>query len=180
MIILDEPTNHLDIDSRAALAEAINDYPGAVIMVSHDRYLIEACADQLWVVADHAVKPYDGDLDDYRRMVLSSRSGTPARNGSPVRNDTQRSQASERPERPRGDKRNGGLKQKITAAEAEIARITEIIAKIDTALAMPDIFRRDPKQAAQLSKARANAAGALQRAEEQWLEASAQSDGTAG
>ncbi len=68
MIILDEPTNHLDIDSRAALAEAINEFPGAVIMVSHDRYLIEACADQLWVVADHAVTAYDGDLDDYRRM----------------------------------------------------------------------------------------------------------------
>lgn len=73
MIILDEPTNHLDIDSRAALAEAINDYPGAVIMVSHDRYLIEACADQLWVVADQKVTTYDGDLDDYRRMVLSAR-----------------------------------------------------------------------------------------------------------
>ena len=73
MIILDEPTNHLDIDSRAALAEAINEFPGAVIMVSHDRYLIEACADQLWVVADQAVTTYDGDLDDYRRMVLSTR-----------------------------------------------------------------------------------------------------------
>ena len=73
MIILDEPTNHLDIDSRAALAEAINEFPGAVIMVSHDRYLIEACADQLWVVADHTVTSYDGDLDDYRRMVLSAR-----------------------------------------------------------------------------------------------------------
>src|ERR1700722_5311865 len=73
MIILDEPTNHLDIDSRAALAEAINEFPGAVIMVSHDRYLIEACADRLWVVADHAVTNFDGDLDDYRRMVLSVR-----------------------------------------------------------------------------------------------------------
>ncbi|MDB5573757.1 MAG: glycosyl transferase family 1, partial [Tardiphaga sp.] len=62
MIILDEPTNHLDIDSRAALAEAINEFPGAIIMVSHDRYLIEACADQLWVVADRTVTPYDGDL----------------------------------------------------------------------------------------------------------------------
>ena len=58
MIILDEPTNHLDIDSRAALAEAINEFPGAVIMVSHDRYLIEACADQLWVVADQAVDAF--------------------------------------------------------------------------------------------------------------------------
>src|SRR5579871_1537557 len=73
MIILDEPTNHLDIDSRAALAEAINEFPGAVIMVSHDRYLIEACADRLWVVADHAVTNFDGDLDDYRRTVLSAR-----------------------------------------------------------------------------------------------------------
>src|ERR1700754_2004525 len=72
MIILDEPTNHLDIDSRAALAEAINEFPGAVIMVSHDRYLIESCADRLWVVADRTVTPYDGDLDDYRRMVLSA------------------------------------------------------------------------------------------------------------
>src|SRR6202012_5952026 len=73
MIILDEPTNHLDIDSRAALAEAINEFPGAVIMVSHDRYLIEACADQLWVVADRTVTNYDGDLDEYRRTVLSAR-----------------------------------------------------------------------------------------------------------
>src|SRR3954451_11069147 len=73
MIILDEPTNHLDIDSRAALAEAINDFPGAIIMVSHDRYLIEACADQLWVVADHVVTNFDGDLDDYRRTVLTAR-----------------------------------------------------------------------------------------------------------
>src|SRR3954465_2264116 len=71
MIILDEPTNHLDIDSRAALAEAINDFPGAVMMVSHDRYLIEAWADQLWVGANQTVTTYDGDLDDYRRMVLS-------------------------------------------------------------------------------------------------------------
>src|ERR1700709_342533 len=73
MIILDEPTNHLDIDSRAALAEAINEFPGAVIMVSHDRYLIESCADQLWGGADRTVTPYDGDLDDYRRLVLSAR-----------------------------------------------------------------------------------------------------------
>ena len=71
LIILDEPTNHLDIDSRAALIEAINDYPGAVILVSHDRYLLEACVDRLWLVAGGKVKPFDGDLDDYRRHVLA-------------------------------------------------------------------------------------------------------------
>src|SRR5271155_2268788 len=157
MIILDEPTNHLDIDSRAALAEAINEYPGAVMMVSHDRYLIEACADQLWVVADHAVKNYDGDLDDYRRMVLSARG---MRTNSRDRNGSERGNGNSKPARGKTEKRIPS-KQKISDAEAEIARINGIISKIDTALALPDLFKRDPKQAAQLSKARAGAASAL-------------------
>jgi ATP-binding cassette, subfamily F, member 3 len=175
MIILDEPTNHLDIDSRAALAEAINEFPGAVIMVSHDRYLIEACADQLWVVADHAVTTYDGDLDDYRRMVLSAR-GMRA-NGRDRGNE--RGNGRDRAARNNAEKRVP-LKQKISQAEAEIARINGIISKIDSALALPDLFKRDPKQAAQLTRARAGAASALQRAEEEWLEASSQYDGGAG
>jgi ATP-binding cassette subfamily F protein 3 len=172
MIILDEPTNHLDIDSRAALAEAINEFPGAVIMVSHDRYLIEACADRLWVVADHTVTNYDGDLDDYRRMVLSAR-------GMRTNSRDRAGNGRDKPQRNRSEKRVP-LKQKISEAEAEIARINGIIAKIDTALALPDLFTRDPKQAAQLSKARAGAASALQRAEEEWLAASSQYDEAAG
>jgi ATP-binding cassette, subfamily F, member 3 len=176
MIILDEPTNHLDIDSRAALAEAINEFPGAVIMVSHDRYLIEACADQLWVVADHAVTSYDGDLDDYRRMVLSSRG---MRTNSRDRAGNERGNGRDKPQRARNEKRVP-LKQKISEAEAEIARINGIISKIDTALALPDLFKRDPKQAAQLTKARAGAESALLRAEEEWLAASSQYDDAAG
>jgi ATP-binding cassette subfamily F protein 3 len=176
MIILDEPTNHLDIDSRAALAEAINEFPGAVIMVSHDRYLIEACADRLWVVADHTVTAYDGDLDDYRRMVLSARG---MRTNSRDRGSNERGNGRDKPAR-NGNEKRVPLKQKISEAEAEIARINGIIAKIDTALALPDLFTRDPKQAAQLSKARAGAASALQRAEEEWLAASSQYDEAAG
>jgi ATP-binding cassette subfamily F protein 3 len=168
MIILDEPTNHLDIDSRAALAEAINEFPGAIIMVSHDRYLIEACADRLWVVADRAVQPYDGDLDEYRRSVLSARSTR-----APAQPRTERE--TEKPARSKVEKNS--LKQKISNAEAEIERIGGIIAKIDTALALPDIFQRDPKQATQLTKARAAAEAALKKAEEEWLEASASYEG---
>ena len=175
MIILDEPTNHLDIDSRAVLAEAINDFPGAVIMVSHDRYLIEACADQLWVVANQTVTTYDGDLDEYRRMVLSVRD---TRSGSRDRGN-ERARENVKPERGKSEKRTP-LKQRIADAEAEIERINGIIAKIDTALALPDLFTRDPKQAAQLSKARAGAESALRRAEEDWLEASSQFDEAAG
>jgi ATP-binding cassette subfamily F protein 3 len=179
MIILDEPTNHLDIDSRAALAEAINDYPGAIIMVSHDRYLIEACADQLWVVANQTVTNYDGDLDEYRRTVLSGNGARPASRERAKENSKDNSRDNAKPERGRGEKRSP-LKQQIAAAEAEIARINGIIAKIDTALALPDIFKRDPKQAAQLSKARAGAESALQRAEEAWLQASSQYDEATG
>ncbi|VIO74173.1 putative ABC transporter ATP-binding protein YheS [Bradyrhizobium ivorense] len=168
MIILDEPTNHLDIDSRAALAEAINDFPGAVMMVSHDRYLIEACADRLWIVANQTVTAYDGDLDEYRRLILSANDGDRA----PAR---ERSKEPARSERSRSEKRVSP-KQRIAQAEAEIERINGIIAKIDTALALPDIFTRDPKQAAQLTKARAGAESALQRAEEEWLEASSEFD----
>jgi ATP-binding cassette subfamily F protein 3 len=171
MIILDEPTNHLDIDSRAALAEAINEFPGAVIMVSHDRYLIEACADQLWVVADRSVTSYDGDLDDYRRTVLSARG---ARIVSRER-ATERGEQSEAPTRRPKEKRTP-LKQRISGAEVEMARIGGIISKIDAALALPDLFTRDPKQAAQLSKARASASDALAKAEEEWLAASSELD----
>ena len=167
MIILDEPTNHLDIDSRATLAEAINEFPGAVIMVSHDRYLIEACADRLWVVANKTVSPYEGDLEDYRREVLSSRS---ARNDSSVRDDKQK--RADIPQ-PKIDKRDrASPKQKIAIAEAEIERINGIIAKIDVALALPDIFKRDPAKATQLTKARKAAESALRKAEDEWLEAS--------
>jgi ATP-binding cassette, subfamily F, member 3 len=175
MIILDEPTNHLDIDSRAALAEAINEFQGAVIMVSHDRYLIEACADQLWIVADHGVTAYDGDLDDYRRLVLS------ARNGRTAGRERDGERGESRDKSARGQKQaRTPLKQRISEAEAEIARISDIIAKIDAALALPDLFKRDPKQAAQLGKARASAAEALQRAEEDWLTASSRHDEAAG
>jgi ATP-binding cassette subfamily F protein 3 len=170
MIILDEPTNHLDIDSRAALAEAINEFPGAVIMVSHDRYLIEACADQLWVVADGMVTSYDGDLDDYRRAVLSARGAkVVTRERAPNRNERNDTST-------RAKEKRIPLKQRISEAETEMARIGGIIEKIDAALALPDLFTRDPKQASQLSKARASASDALSRAEEAWLTASSEFD----
>ena len=70
LLILDEPTNHLDIDSRRALIDALNDFPGAVMLISHDRHLIEATADRLWLVRDGTVASYDGDMDDYSQAYL--------------------------------------------------------------------------------------------------------------
>ena len=170
LIILDEPTNHLDIDSRAALMEAINDYPGAVILVSHDRYLIEACADRLWLVADGTVTPYEGDLDDYRRQVLGrdGKAREERRDDEPrvSRTDQRRAAAEKREElKP--------LKKRIDAAEKSVTRLTAEIARIDDELAA-GLFARDPAKGTALSKARAEAADALTRAEEDWLAASAE------
>jgi ATP-binding cassette, subfamily F, member 3 len=88
-LILDEPTNHLDIDSRRALLDALNDYEGAVILITHDRSLIELVADRLWLTADGRIKPFAGDMDDYARFVLDgakagSASSSATRPAAPV------------------------------------------------------------------------------------------------
>jgi ATP-binding cassette subfamily F protein 3 len=167
LIILDEPTNHLDIDSRAALIEAINDFPGAVILVSHDRYLLEACADRLLLVADGKVEPFEGDLDDYRRYVLSEGRVKPkaVTTPAPNRTDARRGSAEKRAEL-------APLRKRIGDADARIKKLNTDLAKFDAALSDADLFARDPAKAAQLAKARSDAADALARAEEEWLAAS--------
>ncbi len=124
LVILDEPTNHLDIDSRAALIEALNDYSGAVVLISHDRHLVETCADRLWLVADGTVSPFEGDLEDYRRKVLFERpepSDRDPRAGPalrPSRSKARRAAAERRAEL-------APLRQRIARAEAEIGRWTK-------------------------------------------------------
>ena len=174
LVILDEPTNHLDVDSRSALIEAINAYTGAVVLVSHDRHLLETCADHLWLVDDGRVAPFQGDLDDYRRRVLAER--TSSANGDGDRRDSaapRSGRASAR--RAAAEKRIAvaPLRRRIMEAEQTIAQLSEEIRRIDLALAEPGLFARDPAQAAALGKARARNASALAQAEEDWLRASA-------
>jgi ATP-binding cassette subfamily F protein 3 len=170
LIILDEPTNHLDIDSRAALIEAINDFPGAVILVSHDRYLLEACADRLWLVQGGSVKPFDGDLDDYRRRVLDNSGADDAAAIKPVaRPDpatARRAAAARRAE-------TAPLRKRVSEAEVRLAQLTRQLNKLDTTLADGGLFARDPARAAELSKTRANVVAAIAKVEEEWLAASA-------
>ena len=180
LLILDEPTNHLDIDSRSALIEAINDYPGATILVSHDRHLLDACADRLWLVGGGRVTPFDGDLDDYRRQVLTERSTPgagerPTRNpvSRPDRNTLRKAAAEQRAE-------TKPLRKRMAQAEATVERLTREIARLDAALAEGDLFARDPAKAAALAKSRSETVDALARAEEDWLAAGAALQAAAG
>ncbi len=170
LVIFDEPTNHLDIDSRGALIEAINEFPGAVILVSHDQYLLEACADRLWLVAGGKVRPFDGDIGDYRRAILSERSGEQAMSNKPTSSNDR---AAAR--RAAADKRaeTAPLRKRIAAAEAEIAKLTRELHTLDQTLSDGSLFARDQAKAAELSKRRAAVVAAIAGAEEEWLAASA-------
>jgi len=167
LLILDEPTNHLDIDSRTALMEAINDYTGAVILVSHDRFLIEACAERLWIVGNGTVKPFDGDMDDYRQLVLSGDLDPQKQSDRP-----QAPSASKVDERRAAAERRAALaplRKKLETIEARMAKLTEVIGKVDAALADGTAFLKDPAKATELSKMRAEAADTLASLEEEWL-----------
>ena len=160
MIILDEPTNHLDIDSRAALIAAINEYKGAVILVSHDRYLLDACADRLWLVADGGVKPFDGDMDDYKALILG----------------TEKPKAAAPKPLAVAPPRAVPVKKRIAALEEKIARYEGLIARVDVALADSDAFVREPAKAGQLARQRGELADALAQAEDDWLILSSRQD----
>jgi ATP-binding cassette subfamily F protein 3 len=162
LLILDEPTNHLDIDSRAALVDALTEYEGAVILVSHDRHLLDACADELWLVQHGTVKPFDGTLDDYTRIVLkAARSNAEGKPAEPTEEVSRTKRASP-----------SALKHKLKQVEEVVAKLEPEIARLDKQLADPDLYARDSEKAAALAKQRMSLAAALAEAEELWLDTS--------
>ncbi len=169
LLILDEPTNHLDIDSRVALMDAINDYDGAIILISHDRFLLEACADRLWFVGDGTVKPFDGDLDAYRAKVLEGSSPQKTERKSSERPDN-------KPDPIQKRVNTSAVRKKIEAIEQRISKISDLIARVDQVLADPETFRKDPTKAADLSRQRNELQSTLASAEEEWLTLSADLD----
>jgi ATP-binding cassette, subfamily F, member 3 len=173
LVLLDEPTNHLDIDSRAALIEAINDYPGAMVLVSHDRFLLEACVDRLWLVADGGVTSFDGDLDDYRGVILNDRGGADKTGAKKAAESTPRGARADQ-RRATAQKRAelAPLRRRIAALEADLTRLGARIAEIDATLADPQLYHSDPARLTELAKERAETADALAAAEVEWLVAS--------
>ncbi len=141
LLILDEPTNHLDIDSRAALIEAINGYEGAVILISHDRHLVEACVDRLWLVANGTVAPFDDDMEAYKELILAgarkSKSESGTAKGKPSAQDRRREAAEARAAL-------APLRKRIQAAEKEMAKAATEMKKRDEALADPAFIPATP------------------------------------
>ncbi|MBU1211399.1 MAG: ATP-binding cassette domain-containing protein [Alphaproteobacteria bacterium] len=170
ILVLDEPTNHLDVDSRETLIRALNDYEGAVILISHDRHLVEACADRLWLVGNGTVRPFEGDMADYQRMLLDERSSRPARDDKACGSRTD-DRAEQRRIAAGRRAQVAPLRRAMTDAEREVNRLTAHIANIDAKLADPDLYASEPDTVQKLSIERGQQAKALAAAEDIWLAA---------
>ena len=163
LLILDEPTNHLDIDAREALVKALADFAGAVLLITHDPHLVELIADRLWLVADGTVRPFDGDLDDYRAL-LTERT-RPATTEAPRRRD-------ERRERAEARAASAPLRRRARDAEARLARLAAERTAIEARLADPAMYA--PGLTAEIAAANARLAAITRlarQAEADWLAA---------
>lgn len=169
LLILDEPTNHLDIDSREELIHALNEFNGAVILIAHDRHLIEATMERLWLVRQGGVGPFEGDLDDYRQIVLADAKGEPVavRDESPKLNKAeQRKLAAQKREA------LAPLQKKIKESERLIQKLQKQIQGFEGQLEDPALYEKDPQKAIRINKELSEARSSLANLEEQWLELS--------
>ena len=161
LLLLDEPTNHLDLDMRDALTLALEEYGGAMVLVSHDRSLIRATADELWLVAEGKTGLFDGDLEDYRQWVETRRQ---------VENAANKPAPAEKPRRENAPRKKA-LLSKQAKLEAELHQAQVDLAEINRQLADPSLYQ-DPDQALveSLNQRREALDGRVAQLEEGWLE----------
>jgi ATP-binding cassette, subfamily F, member 3 len=159
VLVMDEPTNHLDIDSREALILAINDYEGAVVLISHDRHIIETCVDRLWIVNNGTVQGFDGDMDEYTDLVLGKARPRKAEKAEAI--------AVHRPKIAAPQ-----LKKMIQELDIKIMKMKDKLIVLDQVLADPMIYKDEPKKAADYGKLRTKFAKELDVMENEWLELS--------
>ncbi|RZM20798.1 MAG: ABC-F family ATP-binding cassette domain-containing protein, partial [Sphingomonas sp.] len=164
MLILDEPTNHLDVDAREALVQALNAYDGAVILVSHDRHMVELTADRLVLVDGGTAKEYAGSMEDYIAFVLAGDGGGEGAKTKAVKKD----------DKPQLSAAAVALQKKAHEAEALVAKLTKQLNAVDRAIADPSaaeawLSRMNP---AELAKQHAQISKKLGAAEAVWFEVS--------
>ena len=175
VLLLDEPTNHLDLEMREALAEALSDFDGAIVLVSHDRHLIGLVSDSFWRVADGVAQPFDGDLDDYA-VWLRTRDQTEQKQGFAGAKTSASAEApaavaapAPAPAAPAAPKRKTNP-VKLAEAEAKVAELESQLKTVDLDLSDPELFSRDHRRAETLAGERAELAERLARAEEALLD----------
>jgi ATP-binding cassette subfamily F protein 3 len=167
LLLLDEPTNHLDLDMREALADALAEFDGALVLVSHDRHLLGLVCDSFWRVADGSVEPFDGDLDDYARW-LRSRGSAVKKSSEPVAPtesaaDRRRAAAAQR-------EQDKAAKARVKKVEARVAAIDADLAALETRLADPATYNGPTAELMKLGQRQADLRREKETLEAEWLE----------
>jgi ATP-binding cassette subfamily F protein 3 len=169
LLILDEPTNHLDIDSRQSLLEALADYQGAVILVSHDRHLLEASADRLWLIDSGTGKEFFGDLDDYVAELKEARRTEKRQSQDKSTGDKAVNKKQLRKEAAEIRQKIAPLKKAAEAAEKQLEAVHTEKDSVDKELADPATYEKDPSLIQSLTKKRNELETASETAEAAWL-----------
>jgi ATP-binding cassette subfamily F protein 3 len=170
LLLLDEPTNHLDMDARASLVDAINDFDGAVVLVSHDTHLVKMVADHLWLVAGGKVTPFDGDIDDYQSRLLRERVGKPAkRDEKPAPESPAASKKDQRKQSAEGRAKRAPLRRALEALEKSISRLNAERRQIEAKLADPETYSDPTANVADLQREKVRLERDIAHAEHEWL-----------
>src|SRR5690349_2387581 len=171
LLLLDEPTNHLDIEMREALTEALQDYAGALVVVAHDRHLLRATADELWLAADGSLSAFDGDLDDYRDWVRGRRPADADAAEAPAGPDRKAQRRAEAQARQRRSELSRPLQQELAELEAEIEMLASEKRELESWLATEDAYAEGGKESLVAALERqGDLTWQLARAEAAWLE----------
>jgi ATP-binding cassette subfamily F protein 3 len=170
LLILDEPTNHLDIDSRQALIQALSEFEGAVILVSHDPHLVELAADRLWLVADGTVSAYDGDMDDYRKLLLEQRRMERSRQRADKPRDEKLSKKDQRRAAAEARAAVADLRKAAKQAETQIERLNKQKSDLEARLAEPEVYNGPTAKLQELHIRFGQVKQSLAEAEERWLD----------
>ena len=170
MILLDEPTNHLDIDAKEALIEALNEFDGAIILVSHDPHLIRLVADHLWLVEDGNCQPFEGDLVDYERLLLKKRRANVSRNATRISSSKGDINIKRKQQ---GLTRNklSSIKRRATEAENKMIQLSKIIKGLEFRLTESETYKKGGLEAKTIQKELGSTKKALFDEEAAWLDA---------
>lgn len=169
IMFLDEPTNHLDVDSREALVEALNNYDGAVVLVSHDAHLISLVCDRLWLVEDGQVKNFDGDIDDYKRYIIESRRGDGQGATKSQKTDDRKAR---RQERAKARAQLQPLRDKAKKAEKLLEKLHRDESRLEEALLDPALYDGTSDKLPELTRDLGKVKADIEAAEARWMEAS--------
>ncbi|ECQ0004137.1 ABC transporter ATP-binding protein [Salmonella enterica] len=177
LLLLDEPTNHLDLDMRQALTEALIDFEGALVVVSHDRHLIRSTTDDLYLVHDKKVEPFDGDLEDYQQWLSDVQKQENQADDAPKENNANSAQSRKDQKRREAELRTltQPLRKEITRLEKEMEKLNAQLAQAEEKLGDSSLY--DPSRKAEMTEClqlQASAKSGLEACEMAWLEAQEQ------